>query len=257
MVKLRATSLPVYKVTRMIILLVSVLFCSYVISVAQGRSGERRSGKEVRHTEGSRNIGNTRDPGSQSPAPKKPTQERGENQHPPAPLVEPEVSGNCGGGSIVIDRGPSRSDPQAGFISQFVVVGRDVTLADFHEMPAYSGFDFSDALKRRFDDSLTDVFLENDHGDFYFRVREDSDIMDIGASGVPYDAIMVPPRAWSEVHDALVFQGHEYIIRTWDQNYAKIRVTRLTSNRVVFDWAYQFVPSGVVGARGGYKSRES
>ena len=35
--------------------------------------------------------------------------------------------------------------------------------------------------------------------------------------------------------------GHTYIIWTWDNHYAKIRVNAISSERIVFDWAYQLL----------------
>jgi hypothetical protein len=33
------------------------------------------------------------------------------------------------------------------------------------------------------------------------------------------------------------------VVWTWDDHYAKFRVSSVSSGRVVFDWAYQLVPS--------------
>ena len=35
--------------------------------------------------------------------------------------------------------------------------------------------------------------------------------------------------------------GHTYIVWTWDNHFAKIRINRITNERVVFDWVYQLV----------------
>lgn len=35
--------------------------------------------------------------------------------------------------------------------------------------------------------------------------------------------------------------GNTYVIWTWDNHYAKIRISNITPERMVFDWAYQLV----------------
>ncbi|MCB0748236.1 MAG: hypothetical protein KDC90_12320, partial [Ignavibacteriae bacterium] len=35
--------------------------------------------------------------------------------------------------------------------------------------------------------------------------------------------------------------GHTYVIWTWDNHFAKVRVKAITGDRVVFDWAYQLL----------------
>jgi hypothetical protein len=52
-----------------------------------------------------------------------------------------------------------------------------------------------------------------------------------------------PDRGWSPTGDVRVIAGHTYVIWTWDDHYAKIRVTSVTGSRVVFDWTYQLQPA--------------
>ena len=35
--------------------------------------------------------------------------------------------------------------------------------------------------------------------------------------------------------------GHTYVIWTWDNHFAKIRVKTISNERIVFDWAYQLL----------------
>jgi hypothetical protein len=118
--------------------------------------------------------------------------------------------------------------------------GRDVTLAGNSVMPDYSGYDFSELLKRPFDDPFTDMFVEDDGKGLVMSVREDTEIMDIWPTFVPVDAIFVSRKAWSSTHQLRLILGHEYLVRTWDHHYAKFVVTSLSQSRVVFDWAYQY-----------------
>jgi hypothetical protein len=34
-------------------------------------------------------------------------------------------------------------------------------------------------------------------------------------------------------------EGHVYVVWTWDDHYAKVRVVSISPNSVVLDWAYQ------------------
>jgi hypothetical protein len=147
--------------------------------------------------------------------------------------------GEAGGGTIV-DVRVEPDQPDGFWVRDGVRYGKDVTLADSYLMPEYSGYDFSELLKRPFDHPFTDMFVEEDHGDLMMSVREDSEIMDIGSILVPSGAIYIPRIEWSPTHQVRLFLGHEYIVRTWDHHYAKFYVTNLLQERVAFDWAYQY-----------------
>ena len=118
--------------------------------------------------------------------------------------------------------------------------GKDVTLASLTSQPDYSGYDFSELLKRPFDHPYTDICVEEDNGDLMMSVWEDSEIMDCGAIIVPSDVIYVPRQDWSRDRRVLLIPGHEYVVRTWDHHYAKFFVTSMGTDRVSFDWAYQY-----------------
>ena len=40
-------------------------------------------------------------------------------------------------------------------------------------------------------------------------------------------------------HDAGLTPGHTYVVWTWDDHFAKFRVTAMSPGRVVVDWSYQ------------------
>jgi hypothetical protein len=106
-------------------------------------------------------------------------------------------------------------------------------------MPDYSGYDFSQYMKMAFDDPSTDIFIESDNGELLIRVRDDSEIMNIGVIDIPRKAIFDLRKEWSSSHEEPLTLDHEYVIRTWDHHYAKVKVRGLGEHRVVFDWAYQ------------------
>jgi hypothetical protein len=123
--------------------------------------------------------------------------------------------------------------------TSIVSTGEELTLSDRQSLPELAGFDFSENAKLPFDDPMADVFVENDYGDLYLVVREDSDIMDIFPAQTPSDVILVPRKEWSKAHAAMALEGHEYVLRTWDHHYAKITIMRTSLQRIVCTWAYQ------------------
>jgi hypothetical protein len=142
---------------------------------------------------------------------------------------------------VVIDGVVDRpAQPDGFWIREGVRHGKDVTLGDSYLMPEYSGYDFSELLKRPFDHPFTDMFVESYGSELMMTVREDSEIMDIGAVFVPCDAIFVPRQDWSPLRQVRLLSGHEYLVQTWDHHYAKFVVTSLLPERVTFDWAYQY-----------------
>ena len=47
-----------------------------------------------------------------------------------------------------------------------------------------------------------------------------------------------PINGWSTAKEEIAKVGHTYVIWTWDNHFAKIRVSNITADRVVFDWAF-------------------
>ncbi|MDI6766346.1 MAG: hypothetical protein QME52_05935 [Bacteroidota bacterium] len=117
--------------------------------------------------------------------------------------------------------------------------GRDVILKDFRRYPNLSGYDFSTYSVGRYNDDYTDFFFEYYNGVYYLNVWDDTEIQGMGYTRSLYDIIESPTTGWSPTKDAQAIAGHTYVIRTWDSHYAKVRITSLTSTRIVFDWAYQ------------------
>ncbi len=141
-------------------------------------------------------------------------------------------------GGVIIEDNAGES---SGFwIYEDVRYGGDVILPENILMPEYSGYDFSESMKRSFDHQFTDMFVEEQAKGLMMSVGEDSEIMDIWPMFVPENAILVSRQEWSSSHSVLLIPGHEYVVLTWDHHYAKFVVTSLVRNRVVFDWAYQY-----------------
>lgn len=121
--------------------------------------------------------------------------------------------------------------------------GYSVTITDYRTAPVTGGYDFSQYAVVPYDDQYSDIYFENYGGALYMNVRTDSDIQDIGPTESLLDVNEAPASGWSTSHDVILQPGHTYVVWTWDDHYAKFRVTSLSSGRVVFDWAYQLIKS--------------
>ncbi len=117
--------------------------------------------------------------------------------------------------------------------------GTNVSILNYHLWPNVGGYDFSTYSVGPYNDQYTDVFFEYDSGAYYLNVWQDSDIQDMGYTGSLLDIGEAPVAGWSPTKDVLVISGHTYVIWTWDNHFAKLRVSQLSSTKVVFDWAYQ------------------
>ena len=117
--------------------------------------------------------------------------------------------------------------------------GFNQALFDYRKFPNTSGYQFS--TYSVVNDTLADVFFENYQGSFYLDVWNDTDILDAGSTTDIYDVPFAPTSGWSTTKDAIAIVGHTYVIWTWSNHYAKIRVKAITNDRIVFDWAYQLV----------------
>lgn len=119
--------------------------------------------------------------------------------------------------------------------------GFNQVIYDYRNFPNSSGFSFFDYTIVPYDDQNSDFFFENYQGTFYLDVWNDSDIQDMGPTNDIYDIPYAPTTGWSQTKDAIAIVGHTYVIWTFDNHYAKVRVKNITADRIVFDWAFQLV----------------
>lgn len=119
--------------------------------------------------------------------------------------------------------------------------GFNQTIFDYRKFPNNSGYRFSNYSVLPYDDLNTDIFFENYNGTFYLNVWDDTDIQDMGKTIDIYDIEFAPLNGWSTTKDEIAKVGHTYVVWTWNNHFAKIRVKNITNERVVFDWAYQLV----------------
>lgn len=121
--------------------------------------------------------------------------------------------------------------------------GYGVVLDDYRRSPQTAGYDFSRYGIVPYNDLYADIYFENYQGTLYMNVRSDSDIQDVGPTTSILDVRQAPSSGWSSTHDVQLVAGHTYVVWTWDDHYAKFRVTNLSPSRVTFDWAYQLQQS--------------
>jgi hypothetical protein len=121
--------------------------------------------------------------------------------------------------------------------------GYGITLRDYRTLPGSAGYDFSTYSIGTYSDNYTDVFYEYYNGYAYLNVWTDTDIQDMGYTESLYEITTAPATGWAPSKSVEAIVGHTYVIWTWDDHYAKIRVTELTPTRVTFDWAYQVAPT--------------
>lgn len=119
--------------------------------------------------------------------------------------------------------------------------GFNQTIFDYRRFPNNAGYSFSNYSVVRYDDQNSDVFFENYQGTYYLVVWDDTDIQDMGYTNDIYDIPYAPSSGWSPSKDVIAKVGHTYVIWTWNNHFAKIRVKNITPDRIVFDWTYQLV----------------
>jgi len=119
--------------------------------------------------------------------------------------------------------------------------GFNQSILDYRNFPDQGGYSFTTYSTVPYDDNSTDFFFENYNGDFYIDVWDDSEIQDAGSTQDIYDVANAPTGGWSSTKDEVARVGHTYIIWTWDNHYAKIRINAITNDRISFDWAFQLV----------------
>ncbi len=129
--------------------------------------------------------------------------------------------------------------------------GMNQKIYDYNAFPDIAGYDFSEYSVVPFDansnDLSADMFFENYDGVLYINVWEDTDIQDMGPTTDLYEITEAPISGWVPLNDGEnvkyveAVAGHTYVIWTWDNHFAKIRIKDLNEQRMVFDWAYQLL----------------
>ncbi len=119
--------------------------------------------------------------------------------------------------------------------------GFNQSIFNYRVYPSLGGFSFTSYSAVPYNDSTADFFFENYNGNYYLDVWNDTDIQDMGITNDIYDIPYAPLSGWDTTKDAIAIIGHTYVIWTWDNHYAKVRIKVITPDRIVFDWAFQLM----------------
>jgi hypothetical protein len=117
--------------------------------------------------------------------------------------------------------------------------GYNVIVADHVTDPLRGGYDFSTYTIGLYNDQYTDLYFEYSSGRAWLLVWDDTDVQDMGYTGSIDEISASPVNGWAPSKSAEAIPGHTYVIWTWDDHFAKVRIKEVTSARIVFDWAYQ------------------
>lgn len=109
--------------------------------------------------------------------------------------------------------------------------------------PDLSGYDFSQYSIVPFDDQETDIFFAfSGSTPLMFAAYTDTDIQDAGWVETLDGVDWAPEQGWAPSGAVELIPGHAYVVWTYDNHFAKFRVTSVNGERVVVDWAYQVDP---------------
>jgi hypothetical protein len=118
--------------------------------------------------------------------------------------------------------------------------GFNQSISDYIYYPDIAGFSFSTYTIVPYNSSNVDFYYEIYNGTTpYIDLRSGSLIEDMGATNDIYDVAYAPSTGWAT--DAVAIVGHTYVIWTYDNYYAKIRISNIVGSRLIFDWAFQTV----------------
>jgi hypothetical protein len=141
--------------------------------------------------------------------------------------------------------------------------GFNQAIFDYNKSPNNAGYDFSKYLVLSYNDTNADIFFENYNGTFYLNVWDDSDLQDMGPTQDIWDISYAPTGGWIPVKQGenvkytQAIVGNTYVIWTWDNHFAKVRIKNITNERMVFDWAYQLVEGNRELKRGNLSTKRN
>jgi hypothetical protein len=115
----------------------------------------------------------------------------------------------------------------------------NVTIYDYKTNPTKAGYAFGSNAIVAYNSNSADIYFENSNGIYYIVVYKDSDIQDMGYTSGFDEIFKSPTKGWSPTKDVQAIVGHTYVIWTYDNHYAKIRVAEINPDRIVFDCSFQ------------------
>jgi len=150
-----------------------------------------------------------------------------------------------------VDRAGNESDLSFEDVFDTPRPAGSTALNNFVNGTANAGWDFSAFAKVASNDPAADIYYGNNGSVAQMfatvvqvqpNVFVPNDIQDAGYAS-SLDAVDFSPvgqtAGWSPTGTVELIPGHCYIVWTWDDHYAKFRVTGVSSTTVSLDWAYQ------------------
>lgn len=118
--------------------------------------------------------------------------------------------------------------------------GVGAVLRAVQDSPTSSGWDFSAYRVRPWNDPRTDMYFSADSSIDLMLTTDPVavGIQDLGFASTLDAVDFAPPAGWSPTGSVELIIGHNYVVWTSDNHFAKFRVTGLGA-QLVFDWAYQ------------------
>lgn len=123
--------------------------------------------------------------------------------------------------------------------------GYNEQIFDYYEYPDYSGWNFSAYSVVAYDHPLCDFYYGYDdinEAHYLYTGRSDTWIQDFGYTESLDEITYAPQYGWSTTGVVEAILGHTYIFWIWDNHFAKVRLTAIDPDYVIFDWAYQIDP---------------
>ena len=108
--------------------------------------------------------------------------------------------------------------------------------------PDDAGYDFSCYCVVPYDDEYADVIFGYNEvtGSYYMEATgTDTDLLIYGPTSSITDVDYAPETGWLSGGSVELYEGYSYLVWTWDNHFAQVRITCLCGDYIRFDWAYQ------------------
>ena len=115
----------------------------------------------------------------------------------------------------------------------------NLILNDRQLNPNRSGYEFRSNTILPYNHDNTDIYIEWYNNLYYMLVYKDTDIQDMGYTANFDEIKYSPTKGWSPLKEVLLIEGHTYVIWTYDNHYAKVRIKEINNDNIIMDCSYQ------------------
>lgn len=122
--------------------------------------------------------------------------------------------------------------------------GDGLELRNALESPGRAGLDFSRRAVVDYRDLEADLYFWHNESEGPWMIateHSDEQFTDIQDAGYgPLDKVSwAPENGWAPSGEVPLVSGHNYVVWTWDNHFAKFQVVRVDAHELEIDWAYQ------------------